>query len=182
MDGMGPLGHRRQLILFLAAILVPYAVLVALSVRLVVQERQLRQDGGAYQRRQMAAAVEKELLARLEAIRRDEVRTALPPGGRYRHPETAFVGWVEEGRLVLPWETPREPLPARIRACEQVEYGAGGVARASRCYEEAARASSPAEAAQARDAAGKGAGARRQRRPGCGFVARTAPGAARDGR
>ena len=110
-------GHRRQFILFLAAILVPCLVLIVLSLRVIGQDLELRED----------------LRTRLEAIRRDEIRTDLKPGGHYRHAEVAFVDWLEEERLMLPWERvyarrsrdllARASFSARLQECERAEFG-----------------------------------------------------------
>ncbi|MCX6619950.1 MAG: hypothetical protein NTY38_02500, partial [Acidobacteria bacterium] len=150
-----PAGHRRQLILFLVAIVVPFVVLVALSAGLVMQDRELRVDQGGYQRRQRAGEARKEILERLEAIRRDEILERLEAGQRYRHSETAFVGWVDDQRLVLPWEAEQAPpdpaFQERIRPCEQAEFGGQGGQGAAGCYEQAVRsAKDPAQAAYAR--------------------------------
>lgn len=44
-------GHRRQVLLFLVAIILPCAVLVALGLRMVGQERELREKRLADERR-----------------------------------------------------------------------------------------------------------------------------------
>src|SRR5215471_16436441 len=127
---MPRLGQRRQLLLFLAAILVPYVVLVALSFRLVGQDRELREKRRSDQRRYTISRAREDLLARLNAIRRDEIRSELKTGERYRHPEVVLVAWVKESRLILPWEKEYAPpapssFDARLQDCERAEFGAG---------------------------------------------------------
>jgi signal transduction histidine kinase len=139
---------RRQLILFLAAILLPSVVLIAVAVRLVIEDRR---DRGAPQ----AQKAGRELLARLDAIRRDEVRGPLPAGGRYRHVETALVAWIEGDELVLPWEQEQAIFPPeflnRIHACEPAAYVARTPDRTVDCYQQAAGAAADAvQAAYAR--------------------------------
>ncbi len=155
---------RRQLILFLAAILLPSAVLIVLAVRLVME---VRQDQGAQQAREIAGKAGRALLARLEAIRRDEVLGPLPAGGRYRHSETALVAWIQKDELVLPWEEEqagfRPEFLDRIRACEPAVSRARNPDRAVDCYRQAAEAAADAvqtayarlEWARALDSAGR---------------------------
>src|ERR1035437_2319760 len=97
-------GHRVQLALFLAAVFVPCVVLIALGVRLVNQDRELRVRRQTDERVQAVNRVRSQLLRVLEGVRADEIRTELESGQGYRHPETVFVGWVEESGLALPWE------------------------------------------------------------------------------
>jgi signal transduction histidine kinase len=117
--------------LLLAALVVPYAVLATVGVRLWNDSRQARPDG------RRSAELRRQILARLDAIRRNQPAS---------QPETAFVARVEDGRLVLPWETAAEP-PASLKACEQAEFGASGAARAALCYQQAAETAPTAEAA-----------------------------------
>jgi Osmosensitive K+ channel histidine kinase len=137
---------RRQLILFLAAILLPSVVLIALAVHLVIQNRQ---DRGTRRAREIAGTAGQELLKRLEAIGRDEVRGPLPAVGRYRNPETALVAWIEGDRLLLPWDEEqaarktRDPIfrpefRDRIRPCEEADYSARNSNGAVDCYRKAA--------------------------------------------
>jgi len=49
---MSARGHRRQVLLFLVAIVVPSTVLVALSLRMIGQERELPK--GAWQKNSVA--------------------------------------------------------------------------------------------------------------------------------
>jgi signal transduction histidine kinase len=152
---MRALGPRSQLILFAAAVLVPCAVLIALSLRIVGQDRELRVKRQADERHRVAVQARDTLLAALETIRLGEATGDLAPGQSYRYPETVFVGWIEEGRLALPWEAEhdqavrrsreliaRPPFDAAIRSCAPLAAG---------CYERAiAAAAHPQQAAYAR--------------------------------
>ena len=141
---MRALGPRSQLILFAAAVLVPCAVLIALSLRIVGQDRELQVKRRADERHQVAVRARETLLAALETIRVGEATGDLAPGQSYRYPETVFVGWIEEGRLALPWEAEHDqavrrnreliakpPFDAAIRACSPASAD---------CYERAASA------------------------------------------
>ena len=158
------LSHRVQLILFVAAVLVPCAVLVALSVRIVGQDRELRAKRQADEQKQTVVRARDALLAALKPILLDEVRSDLQLGQAYRHPETVFVGWTEEDRLVLPWEPERDQAARKcrelisqpgfepaIRACEQLGNRPHELALTTACYEQAlAAARNPHQAAYAR--------------------------------
>ena len=91
---MGPVtgrGHRVQLLLFLAAVFVPCAMLVVLSLRIIGQDRELREKRREDDLRRAVDSAGRELLAALEAIKAGEIRDALEPGQRYKYPETVFV-------------------------------------------------------------------------------------------
>jgi nitrogen-specific signal transduction histidine kinase len=149
---MRAFGRRSQLVLFVAAVLAPCAVLIALGIRIIGQDRELQVKRRADESRMIAAQGRDALLASLEAIRRGEATTALAPGQPYRYPETVFVGWAEKGQLVLPWEAERDqavrrgrevmaqpPFEPAIRACAP---------HAAACYERAvAVATHPQQAA-----------------------------------
>ncbi len=161
-DTLHAAGHRRQMLLFLVAIVVPFVVLIGLSVRLVMQDHEMRLDRGGAERRERAAEVRDEILERLNAIRKDETRRRLGQGEGYRHAETVFVAWLVDNRLVLPWESDpagagahssiAEPeFQERIRPCEKAEFGGTRGAGAAACYEQAARTTTdPAQSAYAR--------------------------------
>ncbi len=159
---MRQLGHRLQLAVFLAAVCVPCIALIALSLRIISQDRELAEKRRADERRQRVLHVRDDLLARLNPIKRDEIQRDLEPGEGYRHPEVVFVAWAEQNGLVLPWETDRAArrcrdliakpyFETRIRQCEQADFGAGQVERAARCYEQALGAARhPVQAAYTR--------------------------------
>jgi signal transduction histidine kinase len=152
-------GHRVQLALFLAAVFVPCVVLIALGVRIVNQDRELRVRRQADGRIRAVDRVRGQLLPILENVRADEIRTELEPGQAYRHPETVFVGWAEESGLALPWEAEHDQIARQcrdligqpgfapaIRACEPAT--SGSTASLDQCYERAvAAAGHPAQRA-----------------------------------
>ncbi len=97
--------HKRQVFLFLAAILVPAAVLVGLASRMLYQDRELAATHAVDQRRIAVDQLRRELGARLEAIRLQEIINA-----SHRRDSTnaavVFMATVEGDRLILPWEAP----------------------------------------------------------------------------
>jgi len=164
---VGRLGHRRQVVLFLVAILVPCLVLVALSLRMIGQERELAEKRRADVQRRLVEQARQELLGRLEAITLEELGALSRQrdlGGpvAYRNPAVVFVGWVEDKKLVLPWERNRaaeqfaklvsQPYyEPHIRQGEQQEFAGGDLERAVRFYQEAVnQAKHPAQAAYGR--------------------------------
>jgi signal transduction histidine kinase len=103
-------GHRKQVLLFLAAVLLPVIVLVALTLRIVKQEKELSQKRIVDERRRVAAEIGRDLASRLDGIIREEMPAlmGLPQklGRRdYLNPEIVLIAKVEDAGLVLPWET-----------------------------------------------------------------------------
>ena len=117
---MGPLGHRRQVLLFLGAILVPCVVLVALSVRMIGQERELAAKRLGDDRHRLAEQMARELSARLERIKIEALGAlAAEPGSVPAAPhggEVALVARMKDRKLVLPWEDGRGKAPAALFA------------------------------------------------------------------
>ena len=144
---------RRQVLLFLAAILVPCLVLVALSLRMIEQERQLEQKRAAEERQRRAAQLRQELLSQLERIKHN------PASAREA---VVLVGTVREGRLLLPWETnpnaqrfrpwtSEASFAGKLRQAEREEFASGQLSSAAQHYREAIEATQqPAAQAYAR--------------------------------
>jgi len=116
----------RQLALFVLAMVVPSIVLVALGVRIIVQQEELAEKHVADQRRLGANEFERALEARLERLRQD-------PGDR----SVAVVASVDGDHLMLPWDMGRRtnpadesPFSAAIQRAEREEFGAGRLAAA----------------------------------------------------
>ncbi len=164
---MASLARRRQILLFLVAIILPCSVLVALGVRMIGQERELSEKRLADEQRRAISQIRQELLARLEQIKFQEVAAlASQPGGvprgEYQNPGVVLVAPVERGRVVLPWETDlgvrrarqqlEQPQFARtIEQGEREELVAKDLANATRLYQAAIEASRhPVQAAYAR--------------------------------
>ena len=73
--------HKRQIFLFLAAILVPAGALIGLASRLMYQDRELAAKRAVDQRRAAVDQVRRELSSRLEAIKLQEINRLMRPLG-----------------------------------------------------------------------------------------------------
>lgn len=159
--------HRRQVVLFLAAILLPCVALVVLGLRLAVQEQELARARLSEERRGVARALRQELSSRLDRVALRQAGAvagdpALLRAAEYGDSTVALVAAVSDGRLVLPWE--QDDLPAtarrllaedafteRLRTAERAEFAGGDAARAAELYREALQAADhPIQAAHAR--------------------------------
>jgi len=166
MSAMQDRSHRRQVWLFLLAIVVPSVALAWIGVRLIVQETELAEGRQLAERRRVVSVARQALVSRLERIRLQEV-SALASAGftapvRYRDSSVVLVALVADNALVLPWETafagrgaaaraanPR--FQTAIRRAEDAEFVAGDHASAVRLYREAMNlARDPAQGAHAR--------------------------------
>jgi len=100
---------RRRVLLLLTAVLVPYLVLAALSLRMIGQERQLETRRAVEERQRRRTLVGQQLLSLLQNIKLRQL-AQLPPHSHGTTPgppvdkSIAFVGLVREGRLRLPWD------------------------------------------------------------------------------
>ncbi len=158
--------HRRRIILFLVAIVVPCLVLVVLSLRMISQERELTEKRLLDEQHRRTSEVHQELLTHLERIKSKQVRAlATQTNGittvDFGDPEVVLVGLVENNQMVLPWDENRaadefqqllvEPeFARRIQQGEQEELAAKQSGKAAALYREAMRlARKPAQAAYA---------------------------------
>jgi len=106
---LGSSGYRRQIFLFLAAVIVPCLALVVSSVLGVRQEKELAEKRRAEDERRRAIEIGQHLLVRLEKVKLEESQEAAFRPERlsfsiYRNPEVILIGRISEGRLLLPWE------------------------------------------------------------------------------
>ena len=164
---MRPSGHRRQVLLFLVAIILPCLVLVALSLRMISQEQELAEKRLAEEQRHLAIQIRQELLARLEGIKLQEVSALATQADRaqvadYKNSAVVLVGWVEKNRFVLPWEVNRDAekfrrllheaqFARKIQQGEHEELAERKLGKAAELYREAIdTARHPAQAAYAR--------------------------------
>lgn len=146
---------HRPIFFFLAAVLLPCAVLVLLSVRMIQQDRELAEKRIADEAQRAVAGFRQELLTRLGAIKSGEIEHFAETGKAGRaEPRTnepvALLMRIEQGQPVLPWEVqtlggtadgPRaqEPFAAKVREGEQREFAAGDFQEAAASYAEATR-------------------------------------------
>jgi signal transduction histidine kinase len=141
--------HRRQITLFVAAVVLPSAVLVALGFRMMAQERQLAASRVEDDRRRVAAEVRQSLLVELDRVERDGLESLTDKDGpadrRPSDASLAFVAPVVDGRIVLPWEadpnvgSARSALTERtfekaIRRAEVIELRDQNIPAAVRAY------------------------------------------------
>lgn len=94
--------NRRQVLLFLLAIILPCSVLVTLGLRMMSQERELAEKRLAEDQHRRLSEVRQELLARLERIKLQEVsslttQARAAQAGSYQNPAVVLVacpGWL----------------------------------------------------------------------------------------
>lgn len=106
---LGSSGYRRQIFLFLAAVIIPCLALIVFSVRGVRQEKELAEKRRAEDERRRANEIGQHLLVRLEKVKLEEAQeAAFRPeklsSSIYRNSEVILIGRVSEDRLLLPWE------------------------------------------------------------------------------
>jgi len=85
---------------------VPSAVVILLVFRVVRQENELAERRSAEERREALDQLRRELSARLQAIRLEEVNRLISESGGRLPPESpiVFVAPMTQDRMVLPWE------------------------------------------------------------------------------
>jgi signal transduction histidine kinase len=150
--------RQRRIILLLSAILIPTAVVVVLVVRVIRQDNELSERRASAQRRDTLDQLRRELSARLQALRLEEVNRLIgEPGRRVPDSPIVFVAPMMRDRMVLPWESSGMPPPPdadfvrRQREGETLEFqqrDAAGAAAAYRRALDAAR--TPEQACSAR--------------------------------
>lgn len=103
--------RARRIALLLSAILIPTAAVILLGFRVVRQERELSARRASEQRREALDQLRRELTARLQALRLEEVNRVLGESGGRFPPDSpiVFVAPVVENRMVPPWEGDRSP-------------------------------------------------------------------------
>ena len=148
--------HRKQVLLFLLTVLLPSLVLVALTLRIVTQERELAQKRIADDRRRIAREIGQAMLARLEKIRLQEAAAAAndPRHISRRHyldAEVVLIAEVADKSLILPWDAARRPAASSVstqdsefartmRQAESQEFSSKDYPRASDLYRRSAEA------------------------------------------
>ena len=98
--------HKRQILLFLAAILVPAGVLIGLASRIMYQDRELAAKRVIDQRSAAVDQLRRELSSRLETIKLQEINRLIRSDRARRSGGLAviFTARLEDGRPVFPWE------------------------------------------------------------------------------
>src|SRR5256885_2636534 len=105
---MPPSRRKRQVVLFVPAIPLPAFVLIGLAARIIGQERELAGKRAADERRNAIEQLRRELAARLEAIKLQEINRLIRTTGPGwtegpENPAVVFLAKVEGDRLILPW-------------------------------------------------------------------------------
>jgi len=150
---MASQSHRRQVILFIAAVLLPCVALVALGLRLLVQERELGAARFEDERRRVTRQLQQDLSSQLErtALRQATALAARPEllqARAYDDSVVVLVARLSEGQLVLPWEEDEARSESRallgqgefgdrIRQGERAEFASEDPARAIGSYRQA---------------------------------------------
>ncbi len=103
--------HRRQILLFLLAVIIPSMVFVVISLRMIGQERELAEKRLSDDQHRHVSDVRQQLLTRLEKIKLKQVSalalTKQAVANLSETPEVVLVGWQEKNQLVLPWDENR---------------------------------------------------------------------------
>ena len=101
--------RTRRIALLLSAILIPTAAVCLLVLRVVRQEHELAERRASEQRRDALDQLRRELTARLQALRLQEVNRLIGEPGRQLPPGSpiVFVARLAQDRLLLPWEDSR---------------------------------------------------------------------------
>jgi len=164
---MASQSHRRQVLLFLAAILLPCIALVALGLRLVVQERELAASRLDEERRRVTSQLQQDISSQLErtTLRQATALAARPEllqARTYDDSVVVLVARLSEGQIILPWEQNQASGESRrllgqgaygerARQGERAEFAAGDPAGAINRYRQALEAAGqPVQVAHAR--------------------------------
>src|SRR5262245_66605534 len=83
--------RKRRLFLLLSAIVVPSVVVILLVFRVIRQENELSERRGAEARREAQDQLRRELSARLQAIRLEEVNRLMGEAGTRLPPDSPIV-------------------------------------------------------------------------------------------
>jgi anti-sigma regulatory factor (Ser/Thr protein kinase)/tetratricopeptide (TPR) repeat protein len=155
-------GYRRPILLFVLAVAFPGLVLMAFTLRMIRQEKELVRTRMAEEQQRIAQAAGQILLARLENLKiRWESISATVPNARDRDADLSsglvLAAPIRGGELRLPWEDrtskwneaagPQVDL-SLIEAGERAEFREGNLRAAADSYRRAVRAgdSSPGSA------------------------------------
>jgi tetratricopeptide (TPR) repeat protein len=144
--------HRKQILLFLLAVMLPSLILIFLTVRMIGQEKELTQKRMVEERHRIANEIGQHLLVRLENIKLQESMAAtnwdnLQSIINYTNPEVVLLCHVDDRQLVLPWEKNQEleknkrllsqpKFTQKIRQGERAEFVEKNLNRAANLYSE----------------------------------------------
>jgi signal transduction histidine kinase len=133
--------RQRRVILLLSAILIPTTVVIVLVIRVVRQDHELSERRASAERRDTVDQLRRELSARLQALRLEEVNRLIgQPGRRVPDSPIVFVAPMMRDRMILPWENSDTPLRPgaefvrRQREGEALEFQQRDAAAAAAAY------------------------------------------------
>jgi hypothetical protein len=140
--------------LLLAAILIPIAVVIVLGVRVVRQERELGERRTLDARRDALDQLRRELTARLQALRLEEVNRLIGESGTRLPPDSpiVLVASMAHDDMVFPWEdrrtlsSPSAEFRRFLSEGESLEFQRHDAAGAAASYQRARSAVRSAEA------------------------------------
>jgi len=143
-------GHRKQILLFLLAVILPSLVLVVFTLRMISQEKELAQKRAVDERRRLAGEIGQHLLVRLEKVKLQESSAAtnwnqLSAQRDYVNPEVVLIAQVKGDRILLPWEENQKSeefrrllssstFSRRIQLAEKEEFAKKDFLRAAELY------------------------------------------------
>lgn len=143
-------GHRKQILLFLVAVVLPSLVLVIFTLRMISQERELAQKRASEERRRLAREIDQHLLVRLEKMKLQEAsaianQNQFPVKCDYVNCEVVLIGKVDDNRLLMPWDTDqrrkdflqqvsRASFSQKIQRAEKEEFVDKRFSRAAEMY------------------------------------------------
>lgn len=147
-------GHRKQIFLFLAAIIIPCTALITFGLQVARQEKELVEKRAAEEKARRIQEIGQQLLVHLETIKHEETQQAAARPDSlsvfsYAHPEVIVIGLLNDGRLLLPWEFSPALLESQgalgfsrfrqaIQDAEAVEFQRKDPAEAARLFGAAA--------------------------------------------
>jgi len=142
--------HRKQILLFSIAVMLPSLILIFLTIRMIGQEKELAQKRMVEERRRIANEIGQHILVRLENIKLQETTAAanwdnFPAIIDYENPEVVILGRIDGRQLVLPWEKNQEleknrrllsqsQFTQKIRQGERAEFVEKNLSRAANLY------------------------------------------------
>ena len=157
--------RKRRIFLLLSAIVIPSAVLILLVFRVVRQDTELAERRSTEAKREALDQLRRELSARLQAIRLEEVNRLIGESGRRLPPDSpiVFVAQLTPDRMALPWQdnqpspSPASEFVSMQSAAEALEFQRNDADGAAVIYQRAlSNASKPAEKCAALLALGRG--------------------------
>jgi len=160
---MAPRGRRRQIFLYLISVVLPSSLLIAFTLRLIDQDRELAQKRLGEERQRRALEIGRELSTALEEAKKQAVGFISNSRGRWiarpMKPPLILIGEFRDTELVFPWQFDsadagpaaglREPgFLAGMGRAERAEYSEVDPGQAARLYQNTLAAGTALDGAQ----------------------------------